>query len=109
MECLFGLLNIDPSNAVHLEAKNAYNKKSANLSGFCEWALVRHNCCSILSESADLDSACVASIIRLVYSIQTAHAADLTYSIVKVAMWRYQTAFSLIMDGPLTCLKASPN
>ena len=89
MERLFGLFDIDPSAVLHLDFENVDEKKGADLSGLCHWALVRYSSCLIFPEAADSDSACVSSIIRLVYSVQLAHEADSTYIIGKVAMWRY--------------------
>ena len=89
MEYFFGLFDIDPSADIHLEFEDVYEKKDANLSGFCHWALVRCISCSVFPEAADSDSACVSSIIRLVYSVQLAQEVDTTYTIGKVAMWRY--------------------
>lgn len=88
VEHLFGPLDIDPPAVIHLEFENAYEKKGSNLSGLCDWAFVRYSPCLVFPEVADFDSACVSNIIRLAYSVQMAHAADTTYIIGKVGMWR---------------------
>ena len=89
MECFFGLFDIGPPAVIHLESEDAYEKKAVNLSCLCDGALVRYGPCAAFAYPADFDSACVSSIIRLVYSVQMAHVADTSYIIGKVAMWRY--------------------
>ena len=109
MECFLGLFDIDPPAVIHLESKDAYEKKGVDLSCICDGAVVRYDCRLVFAQAADIDSACVSSIIRLVYSVQMAHVADTSYIIGKVAMWRYDPEHPLFFHRlPANLLEVAP-
>ena len=90
MECSFRFLDIDPSYGSDLESADGDPKEGRHRS------CVRYR--SIVSQEGYLKawepciliagSACVASVVRLAFTIDLLYTSDETYSIIKVGLWK---------------------
>lgn len=89
MECPLRFLDIDPSHGCDLESADGEREEGRRRSCLRYWSIVsqeeyRNPGISVLTAG----SACVASVVRLAYTVDLLYTSDGTYSIIKVGLWK---------------------
>ena len=81
--------DIDSSHGSNLESADGEHEEGWCCSCVCYWSIVSqgvyHNSgINILT----VGSACIASVVRLAYTVGLLYTSDETYSIIKVGLWK---------------------
>ncbi len=81
--------DIGPSHGSDLESADGEHEEGRCCSCVCYWPIVgqgvHHNAgINVLI----IGSACIASVVRLAYTVDLLYTSDETYSIIKVGLWK---------------------
>lgn len=89
MECSFRFLDIDSSYGSHLESADGNPEEGRHCGCVRYWSIVSQEGHVNLGVNVLIaGSACVASIVRLAYTVDLLYTSDETYSIIKVGLWK---------------------
>ena len=85
----FRFLDIDSSHGSDLESADGEREEDRCRGCVCYWSIVRQeNHVDCVIDVLTASSACVASVVRLAYTIDLLYTSDETYSIIKVGLWK---------------------
>ena len=93
MECSFRFLDIDSSYGSDLEFADGNPEEGRHRGCVCYRFVVSEGGVTCIYMYLRLNvliacSACVASIVRLAYTVDLLYTSDETYSIIKVGLWK---------------------
>ena len=89
VECPLRFLDIDSADGSDLESADGEYEEDWCRRCICYWPIVRQgNCRDSVIDVLTASSACVASVVRLAYTIDLLYTSDGTYSIIKVGLWK---------------------
>ena len=89
MECIFGFYDLGSSPLRYLASENRLEEEIGDRCGFRVRTFVSYPRPKLANLPAEISSACVASVVRLYYSVRLAETEDVMYVFMQVALWGY--------------------